>query len=276
MRRINDLKGGEWMLASKSVWKRSFGVGKGEHKIRRKTNPTCKPIDLCADFVKALSCKGEIVVDPFAGTGGVVLGAQKIGRKAVGAELDAEQIEAYQKCSGLLSTLFRTYDPLAIKHGDYRDVFPSSPDNEPWADLVLTDPQWFDLDRRRKSSRYQKGKGNQERPMAAYKEAPVFKTLDDWAEYMRVFAVWASNVLKKGRYLAYFMEDAYLDGEYTFLSEISKNAVKSVGFVPQGEWIWYNEARRACIFGYPSRMITSRTHTKVLFFTNGKLEDQDG
>ena len=273
MRRINDLDGGKWMLASKSVWKRSFGVGKGEHSIRRKVNSTCKPVKLCAEYIEALSSKGDLVADPFAGTGGILLGAQRAGRRAIGAELDPAQVAAYGQCCSLMSDLFKEMDVGALRQGDYREVMPAG---ESWADLVMTDPQWFDIDRRKKSSRYWKGRGNRERPMEPYREAPVFKTLEEWGEYMRIFAEWSAKILKPGRYLAYFIEDVYLNGEYVFLSEISKNAVESAGFIPQGEWVWYNEARRACIFGYPSRMITSRVHTKVLFFTNGRLEDQDG
>ena len=271
MRRINDLGGGQWMLASKSVWKRSYGVGKGEHKIRRAANKTCKPVKLCAEFLRAMSQEGDLVLDPMAGTGGVLLGAQAEGRRAIGAELDPKQVTAYQLACEKMSTLFKIYDKDVLRPGDFFQLFPEP--KEPYADLVLTDPPWYDLDRRQKSSRYWKGKGSKKRPMQPYTHVPEFKSVSDWAEYIFLMAERIRWILKKGRYFAFFIEDAYIDKEYIFLSEIAKNAVQSVGFIPQGEWIWYNEARRACLFGYPSRMITSRVHTKILFFTNGPMEE---
>jgi len=70
--------------------------------------------------------------------------------------------------------------------------------------------------------------------------------------------------------MAYFMEDAYLNGEYIKLTSLSAAEASKAGWSLQGEYIWYNEARRPGIFGYPSKMITNRTHTSILFFKKPK------
>ena len=79
---------------------------------------------------------------------------------------------------------------------------------------------------------------------------------------------------KPNKYLAYFMEDAYINGRYEFLTHTSAMAVASSGWVPQGEFIWYNEARRPGIFGYPTTMITNRTHASILFFKKVVKDDR--
>lgn len=262
---INDLTASQWLFRSKSVMKRNFGSGKFAHKIRRQFNKSCKPPELCRDIVENLSKKGDLVFDPFAGTGGVLIGAQMAERTAKGCELDPQQIMAYKAACSEINGLWGSYDPDVVQQGNCLDLYSAC--ETPFVDFLLTDPPWFDLDERRKSSRWMKGKGSLARPMKPYGTCH-FDSLGDWGFFLAKFAAMAKTVVKPGKYLAYFMEDAYLDGEYIFLTDISRKIVSDAGFVPQGEWIWYNEARRACFFGYPSRMITSRTHTSILFFKN--------
>lgn len=278
--KINDLTASQWLFRSKSVMKRNFGRGKHMHDIRRKFNKSCKPPELCGDIVENLSKAGDVVFDPFAGTGGVLMGAQMVGRKAVGCEIDPEQTEAYRQVCLRSADLFESpYDEHSITCADFfseyrlydEEAFASgwfSPP-PPQADMILTDPPWFNLDERRKSSRWWKGKGSTQRPMQPYKMCH-YDNIEEWRKFLMRFGKMARLILKPGKYMAYFMEDAYLDGEYVFLTHISSDIMKECGFIPQGEWIWYNEARRACFFGFPSKMITSRTHTSILYFLNPK------
>ena len=54
--------------------------------VRR--HPTEKPISLMMLFVKKHTQDGDVVVDPFAGAGTTLVAATKLGRRAVGAELN--------------------------------------------------------------------------------------------------------------------------------------------------------------------------------------------
>lgn len=269
---LNDLTGGEWLFRSKSVIKGNFGNGSFAHSIRRAANKTCKPPELCKTIVEVFTKNGDIVVDPFAGTGGIVLGAQLAGRIAVGCELDPLQVIAYRNACHEIGDLFSDLDLDAISIGDF---FEKKWKQEPFADMVFTDPPYFDMDSRKKSKRWWKGKGSQARPMEPFKEPLAhFKSMEEWIKFMTDFGKRAMEIVKPNKYLAYFMEDAYLDGRYEFLTHLSAMAVASSGWVPQGEYIWYNEARRPGIFGYPSKMITNRTHASILFFKKVSKDDR--
>ena len=52
-------------------------------------HPTPKPVSLMADLVSLHSDCGDIVLDPFAGHGSTLVAAKLLGRRYVGAELDA-------------------------------------------------------------------------------------------------------------------------------------------------------------------------------------------
>ena len=51
-------------------------------------HPTVKPLALIADIMLDSTIKGDIVVDPFMGSGTTLIAAEKLGRRARGIELD--------------------------------------------------------------------------------------------------------------------------------------------------------------------------------------------
>lgn len=51
-------------------------------------HPTCKPVALVADAILDVSKRGEIVIDPFLGSGTTIIAAERVGRICFGLELD--------------------------------------------------------------------------------------------------------------------------------------------------------------------------------------------
>ena len=51
-------------------------------------HPTTKPVELIARMVASSSRPGELVFDPFAGSGSTILAAHQLGRVGYGCELD--------------------------------------------------------------------------------------------------------------------------------------------------------------------------------------------
>tara|TARA_Y100000389_G_scaffold70296_1_gene67009 strand:+ start:297 stop:800 length:504 start_codon:yes stop_codon:yes gene_type:complete len=52
------------------------------------THPSMKPLDLCAHLIKLHSNRGDRVYVPFVGSGSELLSAAKLGRVAIGAEVN--------------------------------------------------------------------------------------------------------------------------------------------------------------------------------------------
>ncbi len=67
-------------------------------------HPTAKPIALVADAILDCTRRGDIVLDPFIGSGTTILAAERTGRHAHGIELDPlyvdTAIERWQRMSG--------------------------------------------------------------------------------------------------------------------------------------------------------------------------------
>jgi DNA modification methylase len=75
-------------------------------------HPTVKPVALVADAIKDCSRPGEIVVDPFAGSGTTLIAAEKTGRRARVIEFDPVYcdriLRRFQHVTGRPATLGQT------------------------------------------------------------------------------------------------------------------------------------------------------------------------
>ena len=60
-------------------------------------HPTMKPVGLCAKGVLALSEPGDIVFDPFSGSGSTMIACEQTGRKCYGCEIDPKYCDVIRK-----------------------------------------------------------------------------------------------------------------------------------------------------------------------------------
>lgn len=83
-------------------------------------HPTVKPVALIADAMRDCSRRGDIVLDPFMGSGTTILAAEKVGRRAYGLELDPLYVDAavrrwqdFTKRDAILDGSSQTFDEVA-------------------------------------------------------------------------------------------------------------------------------------------------------------------
>jgi DNA modification methylase len=56
-------------------------------------HPTVKPVALVADALLDSTRRGDVVLDPFLGSGTTVLAAERTGRRCYGIEIDATYVD---------------------------------------------------------------------------------------------------------------------------------------------------------------------------------------
>jgi len=75
-------------------------------------HPTVKPVALVADAIRDVTAHGEIVLDPFMGSGTTILAAERTGRVAHGFEIDPAYVEVairrWEKMTGEQAVLADT------------------------------------------------------------------------------------------------------------------------------------------------------------------------
>ena len=67
------------------------------HKTRRDEHPCQLPVHLIERLLLMSSDEGDIVFDPFIGTGTTAIAAKKLGRKYIGIDLDKKYVELTKK-----------------------------------------------------------------------------------------------------------------------------------------------------------------------------------
>lgn len=79
---------------SKPAW--NGGGGHGNYispVVQNEGHPTVKPLPMLRDMVRKFTAPGDVVLDPFAGSGTTLRAAVDEGRKAIGVELDERYCE---------------------------------------------------------------------------------------------------------------------------------------------------------------------------------------
>lgn len=92
----NNVQLGRFGRNRTNVWNypgiNSFARQTGEGNLLA-LHPTVKPVALVADAILDASERGEIVLDPFLGSGTTIIAAEKTGRRGYGIELDPRYVD---------------------------------------------------------------------------------------------------------------------------------------------------------------------------------------
>jgi DNA modification methylase len=106
--RLNNSELGQHGRHRSNVWDypgvNAMRVGRLEQ-----LDPTIKPVALVADAIKDCACRGGLVLDPFCGSGTILIAAERTGRKARALEIDPAYVDVavrrWQGYTGKLAIL---------------------------------------------------------------------------------------------------------------------------------------------------------------------------
>lgn len=91
---INNFELGQHGRHRSNVWDYPGGNALGGNRLEElKMHPTVKPVALVADAIKDCSKRGGIILDPFAGSGTILIAAEKTGRRAYAMELEPKFVD---------------------------------------------------------------------------------------------------------------------------------------------------------------------------------------
>ena len=284
---LNELPGEEWLYFTKSVWTTAYPSELG-HDLRRRHGAN-KPPRLMARLIEFFSRTGELVLDPFAGVGGTLLGAaiSRGPRRALGIELSPAWAAVYDEVvraalterDGLGPVLgdlgqadpggSRTFDPsgLELRIGDALRIVPSLPDAS--VDFVATDPPYnVQLPLTMAGGPLAERHANRRTDYAMVTDDPAdLANAADYPAYLdRMTEVFAElrRVLRDRRYAAVIVRDAYQDGRYLFTGADLAARATSVGFVVKGDLIWYQAGTRLRPYGYPKVFVPNIAHQHIV------------
>ena len=284
---LNELSGEEWLYFTKSVWTTAYPSELG-HKLR-KAHGANKPPRLMARLIEFFTKSDELVLDPFAGVGGTLLGAAiaRGPRRALGIELAPRWAEVYAQVvaeasverdgqGALLADLGpndpggpRTFDPAgcALRVGDAREILPTlAPES---VDFVATDPPYnVQLPMTMSGGALAESFSNRRTDYAMVTDDPAdLANAPDYPAFLdRMEEVLGqlARVLRRGRYAVLIVRDAYQGGRYVFTGADLAARAANAGLTPKGDLIWYQAGTRLRPYGYPTGFVPNITHQHLL------------
>ncbi len=284
---LNELSGEEWLYFTKSLWTTAYPSELG-HALR-KAHGANKPPRLMARLIEFFTKSGELVLDPFAGVGGTLLGAAiaRGPRRAIGIELDPRWAAIYEQVLAdaasadngrgpILADLgpndpggVRTFDPsgLELRLGDALAILPTLETAS--VDFVATDPPYNVQLRMTMSGGALAGEfanrrtdyamvGDDPADLANLPDYPAF--LDRMTDALQEM----ERILRPGRYAVLIVRDAYQAGRYVFTAADLAARAAAVGLVPKGDLIWYQAGTRLRPYGYPTGFVPNIAHQHLL------------
>ena len=288
---LNELPGEEWLYFTKSLLTTAYPSELG-HAARR-AHGANKPPRLMARVIEFFSRTGEVVLDPFAGVGGTLLGAAiaRGPRRAIGIELDPRWVDVFESVVRNLSAERdgdgpqladlgtadpggpRPFDPsgLEMRVGDALAILPTLETGS--IDLIATDPPYnIQLPMTMAGGPLADRHANRRTDYAMITESTddLANAADYPAFLERMGSVFGElrRVLREGRYAVVIVRDAYQDGRYLFTGADLAARAAAVGFVPKGDLIWYQAGTRLRPYGYPHAFVPNIVHQHVLVLRN--------
>jgi DNA modification methylase len=284
---LNDLTGEEWLYFTKSVLTTAYPSELGH--AARKAHGANKPPRLMARLIEFFSRTGELVLDPFAGVGGTLLGAAiaRGPRRALGIELDARWAAVYADVVAALTAEHdgagpriaelgnadpgppRTFDPsgLDMRVGDALEILPTLDDAS--VDLIATDPPYnIQLPLTMAGGVLAETHANRRTDYAMVSDAPAdLANAPDYPAFLdRMGGVFAElvRVVRPGRYVLVIVRDAYQGGRYQFVGADLAARAEAAGLVPKGDLIWHQAGTRLRPYGYPRTFVPNIAHQHIV------------
>jgi DNA modification methylase len=242
-----------------------------------------------ARLIEFFTLPGQLVLDPFAGVGGTLLGAAicRQPRQALGFELEQRWADVYANVvrealgerdglGPLLADLGsadpggpRSFDPAGsrIVVGNSAVLLRELADES--VDLVATDPPYNpQLKQTMAGGKLAESFANRRTDYAMVSELDDdlanSGSYDEYLERMGAIFGELRRVLRPGGYALFIVRDAYQDGRYRFTAADLAHRAESVGFAPKGDIVWSQAGARLRPYGYPRSYVPNIVHQHIV------------
>jgi len=263
---INCLTPKEWIKRQLGVWQFNYEA----RDIRDKTkHPATFPISLARRCIELFSHQGELVLDPFSGSGTTLVAARDVGRNAVGFDIHPD----YITLSGerlRQETLFSQLTQQISILDDARNIVQYL--DEESVTCIVTSPPYANLLNRKRKNKSRRGsdrKNGQYLKVEQYSQrAEDLGTLglDDYSEAIAEIFAGLLPLLKKKGHCVINVPDMWWENRRITIHVAVIEALRSVGYELRNTIIWdrTNIVNNIGIFGWPSNYITMGTTFEYL------------
>ena len=260
-KRLNQLDGKTWARYSISIW--DIAKTPEEAKIG---HPAMFPVELPKRLIEIYTMPGEVVLDPFMGSGSTLVAAKMLRRKGIGFDVVPEYVELAKKRLsdvGAISKFLGDNVPEPeVYCEDARNLLKYvKPES---IDLCVTSPPYWIVHRRKRTADYKES-----RPYSDLKDD--LGNIEDYSEFLRELSKVFHNVyitLKPGKRCVVVVMDIRVGSEFIPYHMDVTRMMEQIGYVLEDIIIWdrrreYNNLRP---LGYPYVFVVNKVHEYILIF----------
>ena len=254
--KLNCLTAKEWIKDQLGVWQFIYE----KRDIRDKTiHPATFPISLSKKVIELFTHKGELVVDPFVGSGTTLVAAQDINRNAIGFDLQEKYIEV---CSQRLNQnvgLFTDSWQMAVQD-DARNI--PSWVNQETISLIWTSPPYANLLNRERKNKSRRNRDNGQLGKVEQYSQDVrdlgTMALENYTQAMGDIFEKLLPLMKPKAHCVINVPDMWWENQRITIHVSLIEELRKRGFELRNIIIWdrTNIVNQIGIFGWPSNYIT--------------------
>ncbi len=252
---LNCMEPKDWVVSQLGVWRFNFE----ERDMRdKKKHPATFPISLSKKIIEVFTHRGELVLDPFVGSGTTLVAASDMQRNAVGFDLKQEYVDI---CHQRLDTLKRNSicKQLAICETarNINQFFSSNSIN-----LIWTSPPYSNLLNRKRANKSRRDRLNDQfGKVEQYSQDPRdlgTMPIDKYTNEMGDIFESLLPLLKPKAHCVINVPDMWWENKRITIHVSIIEELRKRGYELRNTIIWdrTNIVNRLGIFGYPSNFIT--------------------
>jgi len=260
---LNCLTAKEWLKSQIGVWQFFYE----SRDIRNKNlHPATFPISLAKKIISLFTHEGELVLDPFVGSGTSLVAAQDLNRNAVGFDLQEKYVDL---CAKRLASnnLFNQAQQVAIQ--DDALHIPNYLEQGS-VGLIWTSPPYANLLNRKRKNKSRRDRNNEQLDkVEQYSQDPRdlgTMPLDEYAHAMGdIYEKLLPLLLPKG-HCVINVPDMWWENQRITIHVSLIDELRKRGYELRNTIIWdrTNIVNNIGIFGWPSNYITMGTTFEYL------------
>lgn len=266
---LSCIEAKDWMKNQIGVWQFMYEPRDVRDK---KVHPAVFPIAMAKRVIEQFTHKGELVIDPFVGSGTTLVAAQDLARNAVGFDLKQEYVDLANS-----RVVSHSEDLPCQQFAICDDARNISKRIAPGAvKLAFTSPPYANIlnrERKNKSRRGDLRENEQFGKVEQYSQDPRDLGILEAAAFedaiSEIFRE-MKPIFNEKAHVLINITDAWVDGKRVPLHINIVNAMRAAGYEFRNTIIWDRRilVNRIGIFGWPSSYITmGTTFEYILDFT---------
>lgn len=253
---INCLKAKDWLKCQLGVWQFSYEA----RDVRDKNvHPATFPISLSKKVIELFTHEGELVLDPFVGSGTTLVACNDTNRNGVGFDLQQDYIDLCESRLGGQANLFSTAKQVAIQD-DARNI--ANYLDPETVSLIWTSPPYANLLNRRRKNKSRRDRSNEqlgriEQYSQDTRDLGIMQ-IDDYTRAMGDIFEKLLSLLRVKAHCVINVPDMWWENKRITIHVSLIEELRKRGYELRNIIIWdrTNVVNRIGIFGWPSNYIT--------------------